>query len=132
MADHSTRIDYHEHHVRTTSGNSAFGISAIRWRHGISCLTMIQSVCVRVCLAIACCGSAAGQITSATNGHEPPYASNPANAPDALQKVQSGDYGPVHVHMLARFKVAEAIPVLEKQFALRQDQLMKAVIASAL
>ena len=62
----------------------------------------------------------------------PIYQRDPANLPEAIAKVRSGDFLGIHVEMIAHFKAVEAIPALEKQFDLTQDRQTKAEIASAL
>ncbi len=60
------------------------------------------------------------------------YFRDPANVPDAIAKVKSGQFDGIHVQMIANAHAVEAIPALEKQFPLQKDQDTKAIIASAL
>jgi len=60
------------------------------------------------------------------------YGVDRANVPDALAKVKSGEFGAIHVDLIVRAGVPEAIPVLEEQFTQVQDPLLKAKIAAGL
>jgi len=60
------------------------------------------------------------------------YAADPANVPDAIAKVKSGDFNGVHIAMIARAGAVEAIPILKQQFSRSQDPLIKSEIAAAL
>lgn len=60
------------------------------------------------------------------------YGVDRANVPDAIEKVRSGDFGGIHVDLIARAGAVEAIPALKQQFACVEDSLLKAKIAGAL
>jgi hypothetical protein len=60
------------------------------------------------------------------------YASDRANVPDAIAKVNSGNFAAVHVDMIATAGAVEAIPILKEQFARVEDPLLKLKIAAAL
>jgi hypothetical protein len=60
------------------------------------------------------------------------YGADLANVPDAIAKVKSGEFGAVHVDLIARANAVDAIPVLKEQFNRVDDQLIKAKIAAAL
>lgn len=60
------------------------------------------------------------------------YPADKANLPDAIASVKSGDFGLVHVEMIASFGAVEAIPILKKQFESKDDPLTRAKLASAL
>jgi HEAT repeat protein len=61
-----------------------------------------------------------------------PYGVDRANVPDAVAKVKSGDFAPVHVDLLVRGGAVEAIPALQQQFTRVQDPILKAKIAAGL
>jgi HEAT repeat protein len=78
-------------------------------------------------------------LTSAAYGQEQQiqpeklaYGADRANVPDAIAKVESGEFGAVHVDLIARAGAVEAIPILKQQFARVEDPFLKAKIASAL
>jgi hypothetical protein len=78
-------------------------------------------------------------VVSAAYGQEKPrqpeklaYGVDKANVPDAIARVKSGEFGAVHVDLIARANAVEAIPVLKEQFNRVEDQLVKAKIAAAL
>lgn len=64
--------------------------------------------------------------------NRPAYAADRANVPDAIAKVKSGNFGLVHIDMIARAGAVEAIPALQEQFTRTPDPLVKTKIASAL
>jgi HEAT repeats len=60
------------------------------------------------------------------------YGVDKAMVPDAIAKVRSGEFGGVHVDMIARAGAVEAIPDLKKQFTRSDDPTLKLKIAAAL
>jgi len=60
------------------------------------------------------------------------YAADPANVPDAIAKVSSGQFGAVHLEMIANAHAVQAIPALEQQFNVAHDLLTTTKIASTL
>jgi HEAT repeat protein len=60
------------------------------------------------------------------------YGADKANVPDAIAKIESGEFGGVHVDLVGRAGAVEAIPALKEQFVHVQDLFLKAKIASAL
>lgn len=73
-------------------------------------------------------GASFGQVKLA-----PPEVTSPVlTVPEAIAKVKSGDYGPVHLNLIAEAGASEAIPLLEEQFRISKDVLDKAKIAQTL
>lgn len=60
------------------------------------------------------------------------YGADRANVPDAISRVKSGEFGAIHVDLIARAGAVEAIPILKEQFDRVGDQLIKGKIAAAL
>jgi len=76
-------------------------------------------------------GSASGQ-EAQSQAEKLAYGADKANVPDAIAKVKSGDFGAVHVDMIARAGAVEAIPSLKQQFVYADDPLLKPKIAAAI
>jgi hypothetical protein len=73
-------------------------------------------------------GFACGQSTQS----QPEKLADMPTLPDAIAKVKSGDFGAIHVELIAEASAVEAIPILKEQFVRVQDPLLKAKIASVL
>ena len=70
---------------------------------------------------------------SASNQHAKlAYAADKNNVPDAIAKVQSGQFSLVHVELIAEAHAVQAIPALKEQFGRNQDTLTRTKLASAL
>jgi hypothetical protein len=76
-------------------------------------------------------GSASGQEVQ-SQAEKLTYGADKANVPDAIAKVKSGDFGAVHVDMIARAGAVDAIPSLKQQFVHTDDPLLKPKIAAAI
>jgi PBS lyase HEAT-like repeat len=82
------------------------------------------------CVLLA--GTACAQVADQSHSLKLPYAADPSNVPDAIAKVKSGHFSPVHLEMIANARAVVAAPALEAQFAQTQDVDTKAHIASVL
>jgi PBS lyase HEAT-like repeat len=71
-----------------------------------------------------------GQQTQ-SDANKPGTAPDKAEVSEAIAKVESGDFFPVHVETIAAAGAVKAIPVLKEQFARSHDWLIKAKLASA-
>lgn len=99
----------------------------------ISFLVVLLVACLTLSRRVASCQVAPPSGAAAQNqGQQLAYAADPANLPDAIGKVKSGDFAPVHLEMIATFHAVEAVPALKKQFNRAQDNLDRAQIASVL
>ena len=76
-------------------------------------------------------GTASGQEVQ-SQAEKLAYGADKANVPDAIAKVKSGEFGAVHVDMIARAGAVEAIPSLKQQFVHADDPLLKAKVAAAI
>jgi HEAT repeat protein len=72
-----------------------------------------------------------GQQTQ-SDANKPEAAPDKAAVSDAIARVKSGDFAPVHVETIAAAGAVEAIPILKEQFARSHDWLIKMKLASAL
>ena len=54
------------------------------------------------------------------------------NLSEAMNRLKQGDFFPADVDLIAKIRGVQAIPDLERQFELTQDQVLKASIASVL
>ena len=93
---------------------------------------MPRRIILRLCLFGALLTGAANGQEGQTAPQKLAYGVDRANVPDAIAKVKSGDFGAVHVDLIARAGAVEAIPILKEQFLRVQDLLVKAKIAAAL
>lgn len=80
--------------------------------------------------AIVVC-AANGQQTP-TQSKEQPYGSGPASLPIAISRVEKGDFGPLDIEIIARWRGVQAIPSLKSQFERSKDPIIKGKIANAL
>lgn len=87
---------------------------------------------VRLTLCVGCLTIDAFAQTPPPQSAKLAYGVDRANVPDAVAKVKSGDFGPVHVDLLVRGGAVEAIPALQQQFTRVQDPILKAKIAAGL
>jgi HEAT repeat protein len=76
-------------------------------------------------------GTAHGQVEQ-SRPDKPVYGADNANLPDAIAKVGSGEFGAVHLELIAKSHAVQTIPVLEKQFTNSSDPTIKGKIADAL
>src|ERR1700739_135350 len=76
-------------------------------------------------------GTASGQEVQ-SQAEKLAYGADKANVPDAIAKVKSGEFGAVHVDMIARAGAVEAIPSLKQQCVHADDSLLKAKTAAAI
>jgi hypothetical protein len=60
------------------------------------------------------------------------YAADKNNVPDAIARIQSGQFSLVHVELIAEAHAVQAIPALKEQFASKQDSITRMKIAGAL
>ena len=87
--------------------------------------------CQLVVLCGLLTGAAGGQLVQ-SEPNKASYARDPANLPDAIAKVKSGDFSTGHVEMIAMAGAVQAIPILEVQYSRANDSLNKGELASAL
>ena len=95
----------------------------------------LRAVLCRAAHVLLWCGFITGAVYSQEKPSQPEklaYGVDKANVPDAIARVKSGDFGPVHVDLIARANAVEAIPILKEQFNRVDDQITKAKIAAAL
>ena len=94
-------------------------------------------ICRPLCLSFASfallmsSGSSLAQ-TEPSNVRQQREVAERARVPEALTKIESGEFAGYHVDLVARMKTAEAVPGLEKQFPIVSDLKLKSKIASAL
>ena len=84
---------------------------------------------------LVCCALLAGVGYGQVVQPQPDKAANgqkDAKVADAIAKVKSGDFGPIHVEIIAEAKAVEAIPILKEQFVRNQNERDKTKIAQAL
>src|SRR3982074_530519 len=68
-----------------------------------------------------------GQETQ-SDANKPGTAPDKAEVSEAIAKVKSGDFFPVHVETIAAAGAVKAIPVLKEQFARSHDWLIKSQV----
>lgn len=87
---------------------------------------------VHVLLSAAIVVSAANGQQSSRQLHEPLYGASSASLPIAISRLKKGDFGPLDIEVIAKWRGVQAVPVLKIQFKRSKDSIIKGKIANAL